>query len=61
MLFRSETKRNWIDFDAGPVAEGEDLTEALLSYVLAVAGGEETCNERNGYREIAIFKEGVTL
>ncbi len=57
----AETKRNWIDFDAGPVAEGEDLTEALLSYVLAVAGGEETSNERNGYREIAIFKEGVTL
>lgn len=57
----AETKHNWIDFNAGPVAEGRDLTEALLSYVLSVADGEETCNERNGYREIAIFKEGVTL
>lgn len=57
----AETKHNWIDFNAGSVAEGRDLTEALLSYVLSVADGEETCNERNGYREIAIFKEGVTL
>lgn len=57
----AETKHNWIDFNAGPVAEGRDLTEVLLSYVLSVADGEKTCNERNGYREIAIFKEGVTL
>ncbi len=57
----AETKPNWIDFDASGVLEGEDLTDALLSYIAAVASGEETANERNGYREISIFKDGVTL
>ena len=54
-------KKGWIDFDAGAMIEGVDLKEALVDYVIAVANGEETCNERNGYREIAIFKDGVTL
>lgn len=57
----AERKRGWIDFNAGPMLEGTELTQELISYVIAVANGEETCNERNGYREIAIFKEGVTL
>lgn len=57
----AERKRGWIDFNAGPMLEGKELTQELISYVLSVADGEETCNERNGYREIAIFKEGVTL
>ena len=58
-------KKNWIDFNAGPVAEGkETLDEAgdrLLDYVLSVASGEETLSEQHGCREIAIFKDGVTL
>lgn len=57
----AEKKKNWIDFDAGPMLYGKELSEELFSYVCAVANGEETCNERQGYREIAIFKEGVTL
>lgn len=57
----AETKKNWIDFNAGPMLEGEELSEAFMQYVISVANGEETCNERNGYREIAIFKDGVTL
>lgn len=57
----AKTKHNWIDFNAGPMLKGEDLTEEFMQYVLRVASGEETCNERNGYREIAIFKDGVTL
>ncbi|MBP5354393.1 MAG: altronate dehydratase [Lachnospiraceae bacterium] len=57
----SRRKPNWIDFDAGPVIEGADLTEQFISYCLQVAEGRETNNERNGYREIAIFKDGVTL
>lgn len=59
-----EKKNNWIDFNAGSVAEGEDLDaagERLLDYVLRVASGEETKAERHGAREIAIFKDGVTL
>ena len=58
-------KKNWIDFNAGTVAEGkETLDEAgdrLLDYVLSVASGEETLSEQHGCREIAIFKGGVTL
>lgn len=57
----AKTKHNWIDFNAGPMLKGEDLTEEFMQYVIRVANGEETCNERNGYREIAIFKDGVTL
>ena len=57
-------KSGWIDFDAGVLLEDPDLDKhgkALLSYVLQVAEGTETCAEKNGYREISIFKDGVTL
>lgn len=54
-------KPNWIDYDAGPMLDGVDLGEDFFEYVLRVAEGEQTCNEKNGYREIAIFKDGVTL
>lgn len=58
-------KRNWIDFNAGTIADGnETLEEAgvrLLNYVIKVASGEKTTAEINDAREIAIFKTGVTL
>ncbi len=54
-------KASWIDFDASPILEGKDLTEELFAYVLRVASGEETKNEIYGYKEISIFKQGVTL
>ncbi len=57
-------KPQWIDFNAGVLAEGEKmdvLVRRFIDYVLAVANGEETNNEKNGYHEIAIFKTGVTL
>ena len=57
----AEQKSNWIDFNAGPMLEGKELSGELLNYVMAVANGEQTRNEKNGYREIAIFKDGVTL
>jgi altronate hydrolase len=38
-----------------------ELTEELLSLVLEIASGKTAKNEENGYSEIAIFKEGVTL
>jgi len=59
-----DKKKNWIDFDASPIAEGVDidtLSDELLSYVLKVASGEETKNEINDFREISIFKDGVML
>lgn len=57
-------KKNWIDFNAGTVAEGEEIGHAgkcLLDKVLSVASGEQTVGEKHGYRGIAIFKDGVTL
>lgn len=54
-------KASWIDFDASPILEGMDLTDELFDYVLRVAGGEKTKNETYGYKEISIFKQGVTL
>ena len=53
--------RNWIDFDASAVLDGKDLDGELFEYVISVAEGTETKNEINGYREIAIFKNGITL
>jgi altronate hydrolase len=57
-------KAGWIDFDAGAVLEcGTDfLCPQLLDVIADVASGrKKTKNELNGYREIAIFKNGVTL
>ena len=54
-------KSIWIDFDASPVLEGKDIDEAFFNYVLEVASGKQTKNEERGYREISIFKDGVTL
>lgn len=54
-------KANWIDFDASPTLDGNPLTDELFEYIMKVANGEETKNEIHGYREISIFKEGVTL
>ena len=59
-----EKKGNWIDFNAGTVAQGEDLDHAgdrLLDFVLEIASGRKTHAEERGAREIAIFKDGVTL
>ena len=57
----AEKKPDWIDFNAGPMLEGKELADELFAYVTAVANGEETNNEKHGYREISIFKEGVVL
>ena len=56
-------KRGWIDFDAGTVlSDGLDaVAEALAARIAAIASGEESAAERNGEREIAIWKRGVTL
>lgn len=54
-------KSGWIDFDASPTLSGEDLDSEFFNYVISVANGKETKNEENGYREISIFKDGVTL
>lgn len=57
-------KPGWIDFDAGVILEDEPMgqtCERFIEYVIRVAGGELVNNEGKGYKEIAIFKTGVTL
>lgn len=59
-----KNKPNWIDFNAGELVEGTDmqtLLDKFIDKVIAVASGEKANNEKNGYREISIFKNGVTL
>jgi altronate hydrolase len=59
-------KPHWIDFDAGRLLDDpsamDRIADELLDFVLDVASGKTlTNNERNDVREIAIWKEGVTL
>lgn len=57
-------KPNWVDFNAGQLIEGRVMSELLNEFIdkiIAVANGEQARNESNGYREISIFKNGVTL
>ena len=60
----ADNKPHWIDFNAGSLLEGEEmpqLTSRFIEKVLSIAGGEPTRAEEGGYREIAIYKTGVTL
>jgi len=60
----AKNKPNWVDFSAGQLVEGRTMQEIVPEFidkVLAVASGEKARNEINGYREISIFKNGVTL
>lgn len=59
-------KPHWIDFNAGSVLDGEatldSLADDLMEMILDVASGRRLArNEEHDYREIAIWKEGVTL
>lgn len=59
-----ERKQSWIDFNAGTIVENESIEsvrERFIEYIIKVAGGELVNNEKKNYREIAIFKTGVTL
>jgi len=58
------SKAGWIDFNAGVLLEGKDifeLADELYDEIIDIASGKKTKNEQNGYKEIAIWKEGVTL
>lgn len=59
-----QRKKDWIDFNAGQLVESETmetLAPHFIDYVLSVASGKRVQNEIKSYREIAIFKQGVTL
>ncbi len=57
-------KRNWIDFNAGVVLEDvpfEKVLEDFIEAIVATASGKHLKHEKIGFKEIAIFKSGVTL
>lgn len=58
-------KKNWIDYNAGQLLEGnsfEEVTENFFQYILDIASGKiQTKNEEYGYKEISIFRDGVIL
>lgn len=61
-----QRKPSWIDFNAGALIDGgvtpDELADKLFDFCLNVASGtQQTRNEINGNREIAIWKDGVTL
>lgn len=57
-------KPHWIDFNAGVLLEDKTMDEVLddlIEFVINVSNGKYTNNEKNGFKEISIFKTGVTL
>lgn len=58
-------KKHWIDFNAGQLLEGQtmdDVKVQLFSQLIDIASGRsQTLSEQHGFREIAIFKDGVIL
>jgi altronate hydrolase len=61
----ADRKKHWIDYNAGQLIEGQTIDELkgdLFQYILELSSGKrKTNNEKFGYREISIFKEGVIL
>lgn len=60
----AQRKRNWIDFNAGRLVEDMSMPQLLddfINKVVEIINGKPTKNELNEFRELAIFKSGVTL
>lgn len=59
----AEAKRGWIDYDAGPMLNGDQaaVLADFSDHLLAIASGTATAAERSGQRVIALWKRGVTL
>lgn len=58
-------KKHWIDFNAGQILEedvdADDVLEQFIQYIIEVASGQQLNHERNNFKEMSIFKSGVTL
>ncbi len=58
-------KSNWMDFDAGALVDESisqsDILTDLIEEILLVANGKKLKHEVSGFKELAIFKNGVTL
>ena len=60
----AKRKANWIDFNAGALIDGtsmEELKNQFIEKIIAIINGTKAKNEENGFEEISIFKDGVTL
>jgi altronate hydrolase len=60
----AKNKPHWIDYNAGPLAEDKSFDDGLqemVDKIIRIASGEKANHEKSGFREIAIFKSGVTL
>jgi len=61
----SNRKKSWIDYNAYKIIESIDtksIADDFFTFVLKIASKDmKAKNEINGYRDIAIFKDGVTL
>ncbi|KJY51046.1 D-galactarate dehydratase/Altronate hydrolase domain protein [Bombilactobacillus mellis] len=58
----AKKKPRWIDFDAGQLMNTpmDKLADQFIQYIIDVASGEKTNNEKYGIHGLAIFKIGVT-
>ena len=59
-----ERKKHWIDFNAGGLAENqsmENILEQFVQLIIQVASGQQLKHEESGFKEISIFKTGITL
>ena len=59
-----EFKKNWIDFNAGTLLEGTTMEQVLkdfVDFIVETCDGKHLKHEETGFKEIAIFKTGVTL
>lgn len=60
----AKKKPHWIDFDAGQLLHGvtmDNLLSQFIDLIVEIANGKKSRNEMNDFRELAIFKSGVTL
>ena len=59
----AQKKPHWIDFNAGRMltSDANELTDELCRLCLDICGGRETRGEVQGYYDIALWKNGVTL
>lgn len=59
----AQKKPTWIDFDAGQLINNvsmDKLLKQFIDLIVDIANGKQSCNEQNEFRELAIFKNGVT-
>lgn len=57
-------KSGWIDFNAGTLLEGDTMNVVLnrfINFIVETCNGKKLKHEQTGFKEIAIFKTGVTL